>query len=216
VTVVHSVAASGGTTYGLTQPAVVLLTVGDHESGEPREFSVAKVEYLGTYAAIAVLGAGPENLEWFADVLAAPRVVVRDGTWTRTMTAREVVGEERQLWWARARTAGAVHDDAYATLQIRVFCLEAPELVVLEELPRPVRLMVVRDPDPTPAPRHAAPEVLPVPASTPPPTDEEPLGGWPTSEQILPPIPILPPQPGRLRQSRDLLARHKRRPKREH
>jgi deazaflavin-dependent oxidoreductase (nitroreductase family) len=38
---------------------------------------------------------------WYANLVANPQVEVRDGTVVRAMTAREVEGEEKAIWWQR-------------------------------------------------------------------------------------------------------------------
>jgi deazaflavin-dependent oxidoreductase (nitroreductase family) len=196
------------------RPAPVVLTVRDRHTGQPRDFTVSKLEHDGTYAAIAVVGADPENLEWFTDVIADPYVVVRDGSWTRVMRAREAVGVERQLWWQRAHAEGALRGALFSTLQIRVFCLEAPDLLVVED----ALAVPVTEP---PAIAPPAPEVA---ATEPPLPDVEPvlveepansLDAWPP----MPAVPLafaapeLPPDGGRrgrrgLRRRRH--ARHRR------
>jgi deazaflavin-dependent oxidoreductase (nitroreductase family) len=155
-------AVSRATTPAHASAPTITLGVTDRTTGVRRYVSVARVEADGSFAAIAVLGSGPENLEWFADVLADPRVSVHDGSWRREMTAREVFGYERDLWWQLAERAGAVHDDAIAVLAIRVFCLEAPELVVLP------------DPEPTIVLRQQEPNGY-----------ETPIGEWPDSSPQL-------------------------------
>ncbi|NIH80647.1 nitroreductase family deazaflavin-dependent oxidoreductase [Amycolatopsis viridis] len=89
----------GTTAHGL--PVIVLTTVG-RKSGKLRKSPLMKVEHEGVYAAVASLGGGPKHPLWYHNALAEPRVEVRDGTRVFDMVAREVDGEEREVWWQRA------------------------------------------------------------------------------------------------------------------
>lgn len=56
---------------------------------------------------------GPNNPVWYFNLRAHPHVEVRDGTVVQAMTAREVKGEEKALWWERSVAAFP----SYATYQ---------------------------------------------------------------------------------------------------
>jgi len=56
----------------------------------------------GRYAAVASDGGTATNPQWFAGVLAEPLVAIQDGRTTRTYRAREVSGDKKAQWWARA------------------------------------------------------------------------------------------------------------------
>lgn len=98
---------SSGGTQGLTlrgMPVVILTTLGAR-SGKVRKAALMRVEHEGVYAVIASLGGAPTNPVWYHNVLAHPEVELQDGPQKWDMVAREVSGDERELWWARAVAA---------------------------------------------------------------------------------------------------------------
>jgi F420H(2)-dependent quinone reductase len=105
---------------------VIVMTMRGAKSGKLRKVPVMRVEHDGVYAAVASLGGAPRNPLWYANLVADPHVLVQDGPVRREMTAREVHGPEKALWWERA--VEAFPD--YATYQARtdrqipVFVLE--------------------------------------------------------------------------------------------
>jgi F420H(2)-dependent quinone reductase len=105
---------------------VIVMTMRGAKSGKLRKVPVMRVEHDGVYAAVASLGGAPRNPLWYANLVADPHVLVQDGPVRRELTAREVHGPEKALWWERA--VEAFPD--YATYQARtdrqipVFVLE--------------------------------------------------------------------------------------------
>jgi deazaflavin-dependent oxidoreductase (nitroreductase family) len=98
---------SSGGTEGTTlrgMPVIVLTTLGA-KSGKIRKAPLMRVEHDGRYAAVASLGGSPKNPVWYANVLANPLVEVQDGPVRQDMTAREITGEEKAIWWERAVAA---------------------------------------------------------------------------------------------------------------
>ncbi|WP_405604222.1 nitroreductase family deazaflavin-dependent oxidoreductase [Streptomyces sp. NBC_01410] len=98
---------SSGGTKGITLrglPVIVLTTRGAR-SGKIRKSPLMRVEHEGTYAAVASLGGAAKNPVWYYNVVADPRVELQDGPVRQDMTAREVTGEEKALWWERAVAA---------------------------------------------------------------------------------------------------------------
>jgi deazaflavin-dependent oxidoreductase (nitroreductase family) len=119
--------SSGGTT-GTTlgrRPVVVLTTLGA-KSGKIRKAPLMRVEHDGRYAAVASLGGSAHNPAWYANVLAHPLVEVQDGPLRQDMTAREITGDEKVLWWERAVAAYPPYADYQAKTKriIPVFLLE--------------------------------------------------------------------------------------------
>ncbi|MFF2024372.1 nitroreductase family deazaflavin-dependent oxidoreductase [Streptomyces sp. NPDC058171] len=95
---------SSGGTEGTTiqgMPVVVLTTVGA-KSGRLRKSPVMRVEHEGRYAAVGSYGGSPKHPVWYHNLRADPRLELQDGPVRRDMTAREVTGEEKALWWERA------------------------------------------------------------------------------------------------------------------
>ncbi|MFE6686764.1 nitroreductase family deazaflavin-dependent oxidoreductase [Streptomyces sp. NPDC057743] len=105
---------------------VILLTTRGAKSGKLRKSPLMRVEHEGAYAAVASLGGAPKNPVWYYNVLADPRVELQDGTVRRDMTAREVTGEEKARWWARAVEAFPDYAEYQAKTdrEIPVFVLE--------------------------------------------------------------------------------------------
>jgi deazaflavin-dependent oxidoreductase (nitroreductase family) len=91
--------AEGGELGGL--PVVILTTTGSH-SGKTRKNPIMRVEQDGVYAAIASYAGGPENPQWYNNLLAHPYATVQDGPQIRRVRAREVFDEEKRTWWAIA------------------------------------------------------------------------------------------------------------------
>ncbi|MFB7631434.1 nitroreductase family deazaflavin-dependent oxidoreductase [Streptomyces sp. NPDC056149] len=118
---------SGGTegTTMLGLP-VILLTTRGAKSGKLRKSPLMRVEHEGAYAAVASVGGAPKNPVWYHNVLADPRVELQDGAVRRDMTAREVTGEEKARWWARAVEAFPNYAEYQAKTdrEIPVFVLE--------------------------------------------------------------------------------------------
>jgi len=81
---------------------VVILTSRGARSGKIRKTPLMRVEHDGVYAVVASQGGAPEHPRWYHNLKADPRVELQDGHQRRDMTAREVVGEEKTVWWERA------------------------------------------------------------------------------------------------------------------
>ncbi|MCK9899757.1 nitroreductase [Parafrankia colletiae] len=98
---------SSGGTHGTELrgvPVIILTTVGA-KSGKIRKSPLMRVEHDGRYAVVASLGGAPTHPVWYHNVLAQPLVELQDGPTRQDMTAREVTGEEKALWWERAVAA---------------------------------------------------------------------------------------------------------------
>ena len=95
--------ASGGTEANLLRgkPVIVLTTVGA-KSGKLRKTALMRVEHDGEYAIVASLGGAPKHPVWYWNVLAHPHVELQDGAEKHDYVARELEGDERDEWWARA------------------------------------------------------------------------------------------------------------------
>ncbi len=113
----------GTTIHGL--PVVVLTTRGA-KSGKIRKSPLMRVEHDGAYAVVASMGGAPRHPVWYHNVVADPRVELQDGPVRQDMTAREVTGEEKALWWGRAVEAYPDYTDYQKKTdrQIPVFVLE--------------------------------------------------------------------------------------------
>ncbi|GAA2568475.1 nitroreductase family deazaflavin-dependent oxidoreductase [Microbacterium binotii] len=119
--------AEGGELRGV--PIIVLTTVGA-KSGGLRKTALMRVEHDGDYLVVASKGGAPEEPAWGNNIRKHPHVELQDGAVKRDYTARELEGEERELWWDRAV---AVWPDyaVYQTKtdrQIAIFVLEPREV----------------------------------------------------------------------------------------
>jgi F420H(2)-dependent quinone reductase len=88
--------AEGGELGGL--PVIILTTTGAR-SAAIRKNPIMRVERDGVYAAIASYAGGPENPQWYRNLVAHPDAVVQDGAEVRRVRARELSGAEKQRWW---------------------------------------------------------------------------------------------------------------------
>lgn len=113
----------GTTLRGL--PVIVLTSVGAR-SGRIRKTPLMRVEHAGTYAAVASQGGAPTHPLWYHNLKAHPRVELQDGPHKGDYVAREVTGDERDTWWARAVSAYPDYADYQRKTdrQIPVFVIE--------------------------------------------------------------------------------------------
>jgi deazaflavin-dependent oxidoreductase (nitroreductase family) len=122
--------ATDGREAGLLRgrPVIVLTSVGS-KTGKLRKTALMRVEHEGVYAVVASLGGAPRNPVWYHNLKANPHVELQDGASKRDYMARELTGDEKATWWARAVEAWP----DYATYQARterqipVFVLEPIE-----------------------------------------------------------------------------------------
>lgn len=94
-----------GTTLRDTGLPVVVITNRGVRSGKVRKTPLMRVEHGGRYAAVASQGGAPEHPGWYYNFRAEPRVELQDGPRRQAMIARELTGDERAEWWARAVAA---------------------------------------------------------------------------------------------------------------
>ena len=115
-----------GTTLRDTGMPVVVATNRGAKSGKIRKTPLMRVEHDGTYVAVASKGGAPENPLWYFNLRANPDVEVQDGADKWEMTAREISGDERAVWWERAVAAYPPYAEYQerTTRLIPVFLLE--------------------------------------------------------------------------------------------
>jgi len=98
--------ASGGeraNTLRDTGLPIVVMTMRGAKSGKLRKIPVMRVEHDGEYAIVASVGGAPNNPAWYHNLVADPSaLMIQDGPEPHDYVAREVDGEERVAWWARA------------------------------------------------------------------------------------------------------------------
>jgi deazaflavin-dependent oxidoreductase (nitroreductase family) len=105
---------------------VIILTTRGARSGLLRKTPLMRVEHDGRYAVVASQGGAPRHPVWYYNVVADPHVELQDGPTKQDMTAREVIGEEKAQWWARAVAAWPDYDSYVKRTdrEIPVFVLE--------------------------------------------------------------------------------------------
>jgi deazaflavin-dependent oxidoreductase (nitroreductase family) len=122
---------SSGGTAGTTLrgvPTIVVTSMGS-ASGKLRKNPVMRVERGGSYAAVASKGGTPAHPAWYRNLVEHPLIEVQDGTAKGDFTARELSGDEREVWWSRAVEVWPAYAE-YQTKtdrQIPVFVLEPVE-----------------------------------------------------------------------------------------
>jgi deazaflavin-dependent oxidoreductase (nitroreductase family) len=84
---------------------VIIVTTRGAKSGKLRKVPLMRVEHDGQYAAVASMGGAPKNPVWYFNLVANPHVEVRDAEVVQAMTAREVTGQEKAIWWRRCVAA---------------------------------------------------------------------------------------------------------------
>lgn len=119
---------SSGGTEGTTLRGkpVILMTTRGVKSGKIRKVPLMRVEHNGVYAVVASAGGAPQHPVWYYNLVADPRVELRDGTQVQELKARVISGEERSAWWERCVAAWPDYAD-YQTKtdrEIPVFVLE--------------------------------------------------------------------------------------------
>ncbi len=110
------------------RPIIVLTTIGA-KSGGLRKTALMRVEHEGAYAVVASRGGAPEHPQWYWNIVKEPRVDLQDGPVKREYVAREVTGDERSQWWARAVAVWPDYDGYQEKTDrvIPVFVLEPVE-----------------------------------------------------------------------------------------
>ena len=105
---------------------VVVMTMRGASSGNLLKVPVMRVEHDGVYAVVASKGGSPDNPQWVRSLTANPQIVLQDGPELRDVTARQVFGDEKAIWWERAVAAYPDYASYQkkTTRQIPVFVLE--------------------------------------------------------------------------------------------
>jgi deazaflavin-dependent oxidoreductase (nitroreductase family) len=81
---------------------VILWTIGA-KSGKVRKTPLVRVaDANGSYAVIGSQGGAPTNPNWVHNLRARPEARIHDGQDLHEVSAREVDGDEKAAWWARA------------------------------------------------------------------------------------------------------------------
>lgn len=85
---------------------IIIVTTRGKESGKVRKSPVMRVEHDGEYALVASMGGAPQNPAWYHNLKSNPdEVTIQDGPEPIDVEVRELSGDERAKWWARAVAA---------------------------------------------------------------------------------------------------------------
>jgi F420H(2)-dependent quinone reductase len=84
---------------------VVIVTTRGNKSGKIRKMPLMRVEHDGQYALVASMGGAPKHPVWYYNIKADPEVKIQDGSQAHDFRVREVAGNEKAEWWARAVAA---------------------------------------------------------------------------------------------------------------
>ena len=82
------------------KPVIVLTSMGA-KTGKLRKNALMRIEHRGVYAVVASQGGAPKHPVWYHNLKKNPRVELQDGPTKLDYTAREVVGDEKAIWWGR-------------------------------------------------------------------------------------------------------------------
>lgn len=104
-------ASAGAEANTLRGRPIILLTSVGARSGKLRKTPLMRVEHDGEYAVVASKGGAPEHPVWYYNLVANPHVELQDGAVKKDYRAREVTGDERAAWWARAVEAWPPYAD---------------------------------------------------------------------------------------------------------
>jgi deazaflavin-dependent oxidoreductase (nitroreductase family) len=100
---------SGGTEANTlldTGMPIVVVTTRGQKSGKIRKTALMRVEHDGEYALVGSMGGAPKHPVWVHNLRADPdAVMIQDGPEPFDARVREIDGDERDEWWARAVAA---------------------------------------------------------------------------------------------------------------
>lgn len=105
---------------------IILWTLGA-KSGKVRKTPLVRItDGQGRYAVIGSQGGAPTDPQWARNLRANPIARLQDGPEVRDYRVREVTGDERATWWARAVEVWPDYDAYQAGTDrvIPVFVLE--------------------------------------------------------------------------------------------
>jgi deazaflavin-dependent oxidoreductase (nitroreductase family) len=94
---------------------IILWTLGA-TSGKVRKTPLVRIaDGDGRYATIGSMGGAPTHPQWVHNVRAHPLVRLQDGTAVGEFSVREVDGDEKATWWARATAVWPDYDTYQAS-----------------------------------------------------------------------------------------------------
>ncbi len=105
---------------------IILWTLGAQSEKVRKTPLVRVADGEGRYAVIGSMGGAPSHPQWVHNVRARPVARLQDGDAVRDVAVREVDGDEKAAWWARAVAVWPAYDEYQAATdrQIPLFVLE--------------------------------------------------------------------------------------------
>lgn len=101
-------------------PIIIVATKG-RNTGAVRKSPLMRVEHDGEYALVASMGGAPKHPVWYLNLCAHPGdVTIQDGPEPFAVSIREVDGDEKARWWARAVAAYPPYADYQAKTQRQI------------------------------------------------------------------------------------------------
>ena len=93
---------------------IILWTLGA-KSGNVRKTPLVRVsDEAGSYAVIGSQGGAPTSPQWVHNLRATPQARLQDGPEILDYAVREVSGDEKAEWWARAAAVWPDYDEYQA------------------------------------------------------------------------------------------------------
>lgn len=118
-------ATNGAEANTLRGHPIIVMTSKGAKSGKLRKTALIRVEHDSQYAVVASRGGAPKHPSWYWNLKKHPHVELQDGAEKHHYEARELEGEEHEIWWRRATETWPSYDE-YQTKtdrQIPVFLL---------------------------------------------------------------------------------------------
>ncbi len=105
---------------------IILWTIGAQSEKVRKTPLVRVADGEGRYAVIGSMGGAPSHPQWVHNVRARPVARLQDGDAVRDVAVREVDGDEKAAWWARAVAVWPAYDEYQAATERRIplFVLE--------------------------------------------------------------------------------------------
>jgi deazaflavin-dependent oxidoreductase (nitroreductase family) len=94
---------------------IVLWTLGAKSQKVRKTPLVRVADGEGRYAVIGSMGGAPTHPQWVHNVRAHPIARLQDGAEVRDYDVREVDGDEKAAWWARATAVWSDYDNYQAS-----------------------------------------------------------------------------------------------------
>lgn len=104
----------------------IILTTKGAKTGKLRKTPLIRVTDGTRYAVVGSMGGAPNDPSWVHNLRAHPEAELQDGPDRREYAVREVTGDEKAEWWARAVEAWPDYDEYQASTDrvIPVFVLD--------------------------------------------------------------------------------------------